>query len=360
MANSPKRSSRSSTAGRARVTVRDVARIVGVSPSTVSRVLNNGTRSEFISEETRRRVRQVAQELGYTPSPIAKALRGGSSGLIGLIVHEIADPFFASLIQELSNNARSRGYQIVLGYAHGDPDQALTVSSVLDTRHVDGMIVLGDLTHDELILGAILENVTAAVGLCRGRSSQTLFTINTDNAAGVRILFDHLYGLGHRHIGYLDGGLIGDISERREAFLACMAERGLEVRPAWIREAVDGLAGGYQAMTDLIAQGDLPTALMAADDVIALGAMKAALQHGLRVPEDLSITGFDDIEMAKFMHPGLTTIRQPIDLLSHQAIDSLLEQVAQRPPVSDASMMRFTPTLQVRQSTAQPRTLSGG
>ncbi len=355
MTSTPKRSFRASAPGRARVTVRDVARIAGVSHSTVSRVLSSGARSEFISEETRQRVREVAEELGYTPSPIAKALRGGLSNLIGLIVHEIADPFFASLIQELSNYARSSGYQIVLGYAHGDPDQALTVSSILDTRHVDGMIVLGDLTRDEHILEAILENVTAAVGLCRGRSSQALFTINTDNAAGIRILFDHLYELGHRRIGYLDGGALGDISERREAFLACMAEKGLETRPAWLRQAADGMAGGYQAMTDVIAQGDLPTAFMAADDVIAIGAMKAALHHGLRVPEDLSVTGFDDIEMAAFMHPGLTTVRQPIDLLSRKAIDSLLERIARRSAGADTSMVRFPPVLIVRESTASPR-----
>lgn len=355
MTNSRKRSLSSSTSGRARVTMRDVARIVGVSPSTVSRVLNNGTRSELISEKTRQRVLEVAKELGYTPSPIAKALRGGPSGLLGLIVHEIADPFFASLIQELSNCARSRGYQIVLGYAHGDPNQALTVSNILDTRHVDGMIVLGDLTHDEHILGAILENVTAAVGLCRGRSSRTLFTVNTDNAAGVRILFNHLYELGHRRIGYLNGGTIGDISERREAFLACAAEKGLEVQPTWMGEAGEGSAGAYQAMTEMIACGNLPTALMAADDVIAIGAMKAALHHGLRIPEDLSITGFDDIEMAKFVHPGLTTMRQPIDLLSCQAIDALLNQLARRSSACDTNVVRFPPTLQVRESTAPPQ-----
>src|SRR5690348_13716667 len=108
---------------RARVTVHDVARVVGVAPSTVSRVLNNGARSELIGEETRRRVRDAAAQLGYTPSPIAKALRGGRSNLIGLIVRGIADPFFASLIQQLSDAARGEGYQIVLGYAHGTPNE---------------------------------------------------------------------------------------------------------------------------------------------------------------------------------------------------------------------------------------------
>ena len=339
---------------RTRITVRDVARTVGVSPSTVSRVLSEGIGSELIGEETRRKVRDAAIQLGYSPSPIAMALRGGHSNLIGLILREIADPFFARLSQELITCARDEGYQIVLGYAHGDPEAELNVSSVLDTRHIDGAIVMGDLTYNEQVLTALLDTIPAAVGLCRGASTQGLFTVNSDNFSGIEALFNHLFDLGHRRISYLDGGLIGDIRERRQAFLRCASNFGLEVPTDYLQKADDGLAGGYQAMGRLLSLPDRPTAVIAADDIIAIGAVKAALEDGLRVPEDISITGFDDLELAQFIHPSLTTVRQPVGVLVRQSLDALLMLIRHQSLPEAQSILRIPPTLIVRSSTAAP------
>jgi LacI family transcriptional regulator len=340
---------------RTRVTVHDVANAVGVSPSTVSRVLSEGAGSELIGEETRRKVRSAALQLGYSPSPIAKALRGGRSNLIGLILREIADPFFAQLSQELITRARDEGYQIVLGYAHGDPEKALNVSSVLDTRHIDGAVVMGDLTYNEQVLTTLLSTIPAAVGLCRGESKQGLFTVNSDNFAGIESLFAHLLELGHLRIGYLDGGLIGDIRERRRAFLHCAASHGLEIPMDYVQESDDGLAGGYQSMQRLLRLPERPTAVIASDDVIAIGAMKAALDHGLRVPEDLSITGFDDIEMAQYTYPSLTTMRQPTRVMVERTLDSLLTLIREQSLPETESILRIPPTLIVRHSTAAPQ-----
>lgn len=339
---------------RTRVTVRDVASAVGVSASTVSRVLNEGAGSELIGEETRRKVRAAATQLGYSPSPIAKALRGGRSNLIGLILRELADPFFAQLSQELITCARDEGYQIVLGYAHGDPDEALNVSSVLDTRHIDGAVVMGDLTYNEQVLTTLLSTIPAAVGLCRGASTQGLFTVNSDNVAGIEALFSHLFDLGHWRIAYLDGGLIGDIRERRRAFLQCADRRGLAIPADYLQKADDGLAGGYQSLQRLLALPDRPTAVIASDDVIAIGAIKAALDYGLRVPDDVSITGFDDIELAQYSYPSLTTARQPTRIMVERALDSLLTLIREQPMPETESILRIPPTLVVRHSTAAP------
>ena len=149
------------------VTARDVAELVGVSPSTISRVLNNNA-STLISETTRQRVLAAAEQLGYTPDPIARALRGKKSNLLGLIVREIADPFFARFISELSVQARARSYHLVLGHAQSDPEEALTMTDVLDTRHTDGVIVLGDLKNDEATLQEMLVGKHAVVAVCRG------------------------------------------------------------------------------------------------------------------------------------------------------------------------------------------------
>jgi LacI family transcriptional regulator len=343
-----------STENNARVTVRHVASAVGVSASTVSRALSGGPGSELISEETRRKVREAALQLGYSPSPIAQALRGGRSNLIGLILREIADPFFARLSQELITCARDAGYQIVLGYAHGDPDKALNVGSVLDTRHIDGAVVMGDLTNNEKVLTTLLSTVPAAVGLCRGASLPGLFTVNVDNVAGIEALLTHVYDLGHRRVAYLDGGLIGDIQERRQAFLSGASRRGLDVPPEYVQDAADSLAGGYQSMRRILTLPQRPTAVIASDDMIAIGAIKASLDAGLSVPNDISITGFDDIEMAQYSYPSLTTARQPTRRLVEQTLSSLLTLIGeQRLPDTD-SIVRIPPKLIVRQSTAAP------
>jgi DNA-binding LacI/PurR family transcriptional regulator len=340
---------------RSQVTARSVADAAGVSASTVSRVLNEGSGSELIGEEARRRVRDAATQLGYRPSPIAKALRGGHSNLIGLILREIADPFFAQLSQELIACARDEGYQIVFGYAHGDPNEALNVSSVLDTRHIDGAVVMGDLTGNERVLTALLSTIPAAVGLCRGASTQNLLTVNSDNFAGIEAVFAHLFDLGHRRIGYLEGGSIADIRERRRAFVQCAERRRMSIPNEYIQNANDdGLRGGYQSMRQLVDLPDRPTAVIASDDLVAIGAIKMALERGLSVPDDISITGFDDIELAQYTFPSLTTARQSTRLLAERTLSSLLTLIREKRLGEAESILRIPVSLVLRNSTAAP------
>jgi DNA-binding LacI/PurR family transcriptional regulator len=333
-----------------RVTARDVAERVGVSPSTVSRVLNQ-QRSDMISEETRQRVLKTAAQLGYTPDPIARALRGKKSNLLGLIVREIADPFFARFISELSVQARELNYHLVLGHAQSDPKEALTMTSVLDTRHTDGVIVLGDLKDDEAALHEMLEGKHAVVTVCRGPSPASLYTVNTDNYAGTCELLDHLYALGHRRFGFIDGGWLGDIRERREAFLSYIEQRRLTLRPEWFQAQSNNAEGGYRAMRTLIELGERPTAVFAADDIMAIGALKAVADAGLRVPDDFSVVGFDDIDLAQFLCPALTTMRQPIDAMSERVLSLMLELINDPQLHREQTLIRIPPLLVVRQST---------
>jgi DNA-binding LacI/PurR family transcriptional regulator len=313
-----------------RVTARDVAELVGVSPSTVSRVLNNNT-SDLIGEETRQRVLKTAAQLGYTPDPIARALRGKKLNLLGLIVREIADPFFARFISELSVQARDLNYHLVLGHAQSDPEEALTMTDVLDTRHTDGVIILGDLKDDEAALQEMLTGKHAVVAVCRGPSPASLYTVNTDNYAGTYGLLNHLYDLGHRRFGFIDGGWLGDLRERREAFLSYIEERDLTLRPEWIQTQSNNAEGGYRAMRLLIESRERPTAVFAADDIMAIGVLKAVADAGLRVPDDFSVVGFDDIDLARFFCPALTTMRQPIDAMSERVLSLMLELIDDPP-----------------------------
>ncbi|NWG17327.1 MAG: LacI family DNA-binding transcriptional regulator [Chloroflexi bacterium] len=325
------------------VTAQHVAELAGVSPSTVSRVLND-IHNDFISEKTRSRVREAAAQLGYTPNPLARALRGRQSYLLGVIVRDIADPFFARMISELSTGARALGYRLVLGHAQNDGDTVLTLGDLLDIRQTDGVIVLGNLRDDDSSLEELFRRSHKVVTLCRAPASR--YSVGIDNRAGVRAIMDHLWALGHRRIAFIDAGWQGDINERREAYLAYLHERS---RSAWIEREVNTPAGGSRAMQALIAAPERPTAVFASDDIVATGALKAALESGLRVPQDISIVGFDDIELAQYLSPALTTMRQPIEVLSREAL-RLLTTIITDSEIREEVLVRITPELVVRQS----------
>lgn len=332
-----------------RPTARDIARLAGVSQSTVSRILARDT-SQFFSQQTRQRVLDIANELGYSPNPIARALRGKQTQLIGLIIRGIFDPFFATLISEISMQSRTLGYQTVLGYAESDPNEVLQVSSVLDTRQTDGVIILGDWWDDEQAIQEILSGRRAVVAMCRGESHAEVKTINTDNRTGIRSLLDHLIGLGHCKFGFLQGTWMGDFDERRESFLEYMSMKGIPVNPDWLIYDTDEAAGGYRAMTHLLALEDRPTAALVADDLMAIGALKAASDAGVRVPDEISISGFDGIELARYVCPALTTVRQPIETMTRIAIESLFAQIRGE-TISSPRLVRVQPELIVREST---------
>ena len=333
-----------------KVSARDVARLAGVSQSTVSRVLNN-SKSGFISEATRQRVLEAARQLGYTPNPIARALRGKRSHLLGLIVREISDTFFSRFISELSTQARQLSYHIVLGHAESDPQEALEMTDVLDTRHTDGVFILGDLHSDEAALEMMLQSNPAIVALCRGPSPNSVYTINVDNFAGTNLLLDHLTNLGHRKLGFVDGGWLGDIRERREAFQEYVSAHGLPVDPKWVQVEENSMEGGYRAMRCLLELPHRPTAVFAADDVMAIGVMKAIADARMTVPGDFSVVGFDNIEFSKYLNPALTTIHQPVDEMCRQALSLMLQLIDQPECCPPQRVVRMLPRLIVRQST---------
>lgn len=332
-----------------RSTAKDVARLAGVSQSTVSRILS-GDSSPFFSEKTRRRVLKVAADLNYSPNPLARALRGKQTQLIGLIMRGINDPFMASLVSEISMQARSLGYQVVLGHAQSDPDEVLQISNVLDTRHIDGVIILGDFKEDQAAIREILEGRRAVVAICRGDARAEAITINSDNRAGMQALLDHLTNLGHRRLAFIDGGWAGDFKERGKAYTQYLKDNHLEIRTEWTVVDSDDPVGGYQAMQRLLSLAERPTAVLASDDIIALGALKAAHDLGLRVPQDISITGFDGIDLTRYVSPALTTVRQPIEEMSRQALRLLLGIISGEALESE-QVIRVHPELVVRQST---------
>jgi len=342
--------------GTGNVTSKDVAALAGVSQSTVSRVLSSNDKAKgFISKETTERVKQAAQDLGYSPNPIARALRGQPTNLIGLVVREIADPFFAELIEVLSIQIREAGLNVVLGHAHSDPGQALEMAHVLDSRQCDGVIFLGDLRNDENAIKSIVMENHPVVALCRGKSLYSLPTVNVNNTIGIELLIEHLLSLGHKHFIFIDGGWFGDIHERRNIFLKEMAKHEGKLEFSWLEASDNSAEGGYHAMHEVAKMDPMPTAIMASDDGMATGILKGAYDLGISIPEEVSVTGFDDIDCAAFAIPGLTTVRQPLEEMSAIALDLLLRQINKEAISSEQEFNQISPVLIVRDSTGPCR-----
>jgi DNA-binding LacI/PurR family transcriptional regulator len=336
---------------RSMVTARDVAALAGVSQSTVSRVLNPNGASTFISAKTAERVREAVRQLNYSPHPIARALRGENTHLIGLLVREISDPFFAEFIALLSSQVRAHGYNVVLGHVHSDPSEALNITQTFDDRQLDGVICMGDFRDDMPFLMTILKSKRPAVALCHGQMRVPIPAVNCNNASGVKMLLDHLIALGHYRFAFLDGGWLGDIRLRREAFMEYFTTRNIKASIATLQADANSYQGGYDAMMSLLGLAPRPTAVLASDDQMAMGALRAATQSGFKIPGDLSITGFDDCELASFTSPNLTTIRQPKDEMGRQAIDLLFAQMRGEAIPSESMYIEVMPELVVREST---------
>lgn len=336
-----------------RVTSRDVAELAGVSQSTVSRVLSSNEDNGFISKDTADRVKAAANQLGYSPNPIARALRGEKTNLIGLVVREIADPFFAGLIEAISAEARKLGLNVVLGHVHSDPNEGLQLTRVLDSRQCDGVVFLGDLRDDRAVIQTIVREQHPVVALCRGKKDGDLPIVNCDNKVGIELLINYLVSNGHKQIAFVDGGWFGDIKERREVFLTYKKEYRMGENFKWIQAEENNFDGGYRAMQSLLGLSQKPTAVMAADDAMAIGILKAIHDGNFRVPEDISVTGFDDIPLARYTIPSLTTVRQPIEKMAMRALEIIMHQI-NFPDNQDKGIFELmAPELVIRNSTAK-------
>lgn len=337
--------------------MRDIAEASGVSQSTVSRVLTGTSTVVPINELTRQKVIETARRMRYRPNPLARGLRGSRTNLVGVIVREITDPFFAGAVDAVSSEASRRGYNVVLGHAHGRTEEALAVRAVLETRHCDAIIVLGDTSDQPRLLEDLRQANVHMVGMWQGSGTVPgLHTVAVDNAAGINSLMDHLLELGHKRFGFISGGfsegrLLGDIGERRTAFIERLAAERLGIAPGFLRESPNTMKGGAEAFEALMTQPVRPTAVLASTDVLAIGALHAAYRLGIPVPGEISIVGFDDLPMAAFTNPPLTTVRMPTAEMAtvgvRVAIDSIDERNA--PP-----LQVLEPLIVLRESSGPP------
>lgn len=327
--------------------MKDVADRLGVSRQLVSLVLRD---LPGASEETRRRVRAAAVELGYHPDASARLLRGRRSFRLG-VLFTMHEPFEVDLVEALLVDAADRGYSLVLGPLGPNRTQESVVADLLGQR-IEGLIVLATDGGSAIVSG--LPPRVPVVQLGGPRSPEPVDDVRVDNAHGVRLLVDHLIGLGHKRIVYVTGGAGPNAVERRDAYAGALDGRGLQP------EIIDGTyteQGGFAAAEVLLARDDLPTAVMAANDRAAVGLLSTLVRHGVRVPEDVSVVGFDDSSIAALPYIELTTVRHEPRVLAAQAMDAIIDRIEK--PTASVVTHRAAPQLVVRGSTGLARGQAG-
>ena len=334
------------------VSIRDVASRAGVSIATVSRAVN---RIPTVDPALVRRVWQAIKELGYLPNTQARALVSGRSRMLGLIVSEITNPFFPELVQEFENLAVAQGYEVLIGSTNYSPERTESLIRRMLQRNVDGVAVMTFGIEEDLV-EKLVEREFPLVFVDAGPDLPNIRVLKVNYGEGIRQAVQHLAALGHRNIAFIAGPLhMRSAVSRRDAFLKSMAELGLTVPAEHIVEGNHTMEGGMEAMDRLTVLNQLPTAVLCSNDMTAIGVLHTLFRTTLHVPRDISVVGFDDIHLAQFMLPPLTTVQMSCKDLAAAAVEALRAGI--EPDRSKAARREYkiSTRLVVRQSTAFPR-----
>ncbi len=327
-------------------TIKDVAKLAGVSTSTVSHVLN---KTRFVREETIDRVTEAVRELNYRPSSIARSLKVQRTGTIGMLVSTSSNPFYAEVVSGVEERCYKHGYTLFLCNTDGDAKRMEANINALEERRVDGLLLLSSEMNRDIVKLLETRRSTPIVVFDLDPQSDKVDRIYDNSRYGGQLATQHLIDMGHTKIGVISGpaGRRSSI-ERVEGFHKAMDEAGLSVPREWIFEGDYDCAGGVKAMADINALEDRPEALFVCNDMMAIGVLNEAARLGIRVPDDLSVIGYDDIYIAQYMTPPLTTVHQPTDEIAAKAVDTLLERLANKSTEGQVLIMK--PSLVERES----------
>ncbi|MEU6657985.1 LacI family DNA-binding transcriptional regulator [Streptomyces sp. NPDC046821] len=352
------------TAGGRRATVVDVARHAGVSTATVSRVMN---RNYPVAAATRERVEEAMRELGYVVNAHARALAGASGRTVGIIISDVVDPFYAYIARGVEREASAGGRLcLVCSTQSGDPQRELAFIELMHERRADAVILVGGSATDRGYRAELecrareLDASGSKLVLCGrpplGKDAPTV-GVEYDNEGGAFAITDHLLSEGHERILYLGGppGL-STTRERIAGHRRALEQRGLPRDPELVQPGAFSRQFGHHRMAELLADGPEFTAVFAANDIVAAGAMQALEEAGLRVPHDISLVGYDDVPVAQELRPRLTTVHIPLEEMGRQAVRVALsggDEDDWRAPTTGT--LRLGTHLVVRDSVAPPR-----
>ncbi|HCG5235081.1 TPA: substrate-binding domain-containing protein [Vibrio parahaemolyticus] len=328
-------------------TMKDIAKLAGVSTSTVSHVIN---KTRFVSEEISERVNNAAKELNYyAPSALARSLKVNRTKTIGMLVTTSTNPFFGEVVKGVERSCYHKGYSLILCNTEGDNERMRQSINTLLQKRVDGLILMCSSLEGERI--DVFERYPdiPVVVMDWGPMLFTSDKIQDNSLRGGYLAAKYLIDCGHTEIGCITGPLIKHQAQMRyEGYKRAMNEAGLKFNANWIIESDFECEGGYQAFKKMAERGTLPSSIFVSNDMMAMGVINAANELGIKVPDDLSIIGYDDIHIAKFISPSLTTIHQPKYRLGQAAVETLVRRLDDKS--NEAQVVQLEPTLVVRNS----------
>jgi DNA-binding LacI/PurR family transcriptional regulator len=330
----------------ASISITDIAKAAGVSPSTVSRALQDHPR---ISQQKRAAIRALAQEMGYQPSQIARSLVTGRTKTLGIVITDVTDPFVAEVMKGAEQAGREAGYSLLFATSRRDPGQELLAARLLLGREVDGLIVISSRAAGQYV-DLLKSNGLPLLLVNHEVNDPHAHSIRTDNREGIRQAVAHLWELGHSRIAFVAGPEGGrSSSERLEAFRETGSSIGVHQLPEWIIEGSGLLEDGSKAFTALRSVQQQPTAVICYNDLTAIGLMAAASEAGVHVPRSISVVGYDNIPLSAFTTPPLTTVDQPKEALGRMAVVNCVRALSGE----EVSEVVLPGTLVIRKSTAR-------
>ncbi|MGD9048074.1 MAG: LacI family DNA-binding transcriptional regulator [Anaerolineae bacterium] len=305
------------------ISIKDIAQAANVTPGTVSRALRDSPR---VNPETKKRIQRLAQEMGYSPDAQARSLVEGRTRTIGVVVTTMTDPFIGGIVQAIEDTAHDHGYSLILASSNDSPEREIAAAETLQSKRVDGVIVASSrvgVLHqgrlEKLGVPVVLIN-----SLVQHRGCST-FSIGVDNRHGGFLATEHLLQQGHRRIAYVSSpDDRNDSVERLAGYREALAGAGIDYDPSLLVPGTGRPGGGQRALSVLLALEDRPSAVFCYNDMTAIGLIHAAREAGLSLPQELAVVGFDDIVFARYVHPALTTVAQPVAELGQGAMEIVL------------------------------------
>jgi DNA-binding LacI/PurR family transcriptional regulator len=345
------------------VTIREVAKESGFASATVSIVLNNAPLARYIPEATKNRIVRAAKKLGYRPNVFARTLRNQRTHTVGVMVFDMTDPYCIPILRGIENTLYEASFLPILTDVHNERSRFERYLEMLLDRRVEALIIVANwLFVDVNVLGDLEKSNVPTAMIGRELKAGSVSSVTVDNEFGANAAIEHLYSLGHRRIAFIRGPRhITDTAPRWKGIRNFAAAKNLEIDPNLVvdlPESSDPLSSfdaGYALTQKLVQQGHSFTALMAFDDVTALGAIRALHHAGVKVPEQCSVIGFDDISHSSFITPALTTIRQPMPDMGQMAVNIVAENISaiQQQERVAAVHRKLVPQLITRESTGK-------
>jgi DNA-binding LacI/PurR family transcriptional regulator len=325
----------------------DVARMAGVSIATVSRVINE---PELVRSETRKSVQDAIRALRYQPSRVARRLRveHGRANLIGLVIPDIQNPFFADVARGVEDVAQQHGYMVFLGNSDEDESKERRYLDVMRAESVDGIIV-PPISEDDAAMAELARSGLPIVCVDRRLSRVAVDTVVVDNVRGAHAAVEHLIRLGHRRIAFIEGRPELSTSPAcLRGYRQALDDNGIELDPSLILEGDSRQQGGRSLTRELLAFPERPSALLVGNNLMALGALEALHLAGVRIPDELALISYDDMPWAMAFDPPLTAVRQPAYEVGRRAMELLLQRLAE--PSRSPTLVMLQPELVVRRS----------